>query len=489
MGARTGQDYKERLAASSPTIHIGGETITSDVPEHPAFRNVVNTYARLYDLQHEPELKDLMTYTSPTTGDPVGTSFMVPRTNDDLVKRREAMSVWARDANGMLGRTGDYMNSSLMALSEAGPWFSQMDRGFAANIKNYYEKVREEDLLLTHTLVPPRANRSQATQTGGELAARIVKEDDSGIVVHGARMLATIGPFSDEVLVFPSTILKGTPEDAPFSFAFAVSSDTPGLSFICRETMDHNRSHFDHPLGSRYEEMDAVVVFDNVRVPYERCFLIGNPELANGFYNDTSAVVHMTHQVTTRTTAKTEFLLGLITAMAETLGSDNFPHVQSDIADVAIAVETLHALVQRAEAGAELNEYGVMTPAWQPLNACRNWYPKHCQQFPEMIRRLGSSGLMALPTEADLDGLGANDIDTYLRSSTLSGGDRVKLFRLAWDVAISAFGGRQNLYEYFFFGDPVRMSGAFVKTLDNKPYQDRVWELLNRQDEKFPLLR
>jgi 4-hydroxyphenylacetate 3-monooxygenase len=483
MGARTGQQYKERLAATSPTIQIGGETVSRDIPSHPAFKNIVNTYARLYDLQHRPELKDVMTYTSPTTGDPVGTSFMVPRTKEDLVKRREAMAVWARDANGMLGRTGDYMNASLMALSEAGPWFAQADKGFGENIKKYYEKVREEDLLMTHTLIPPRANRSQTTQTGGELAARIVKEDDNGIVVRGARMLATIGPFSDELLVFPSTILKGTPEDEPFSFAFAISSDHPGLSYICRDTMDQNRSHFDHPLGSRYEEMDAVVVFDDVHVPYERCFMIGNPELANGFYNDTSAVVHMTHQVTTRTTAKTEFLLGLITCMAETLGSDGFPHVQADIADVAIAVETLHALVQSAEAGATLNEYGVMTPQWLPLNACRNWYPKYSQNFPEMIRRLGSSGLMALPTEADINGPAADDIDTYLRSSTLDGGDRVKLFRLAWDVAISAFGGRQNLYEYFFFGDPVKMSGAFVKTLDNTPYQDRVWELLNREDD------
>jgi 4-hydroxyphenylacetate 3-monooxygenase len=169
--------------------------------------------------------------------------------------------------------------------------------------------------------------------------------------------------------------------------------------------------------------------------------------------------------------------------MAETLGSDGFPHVQADMADVAIAVETLHALVQSAEAGATLNEYGVMTPQWLPLNACRNWYPKYSQNFPEMIRRLGSSGLMALPTEADINGPAADDIDTYLRSSTLDGGDRVKLFRLAWDVAISAFGGRQNLYEYFFFGDPVKMSGAFVKTLDNTPYQDRVWELLNREDD------
>ena len=254
MGARTGQDYIDRLGASNPTIEIHGETLTGPVPEHPAFRNVVNTYAQLYDLQHDPKLRDVMTYESPTTGDRVGRSFMAPRTEGDLVARRGMMKTWANHSMGMLGRSGDYLNSSLMALSEASDWFTQADPAFGANIKSYYEKVREEDLLTTHTLVPPQANRSQgaAQQKGGSLTAKIVKEDDNGIVVRGARLLATIGPISDELLVFPSTVLKGTPDDAPYSFAFAISSDTPGLKYICRESMDYGRSHFDHPLGSRF---------------------------------------------------------------------------------------------------------------------------------------------------------------------------------------------------------------------------------------------
>ena len=485
MGARTGQDYIDRLGASNPTIEIHGETLTGPVPEHPAFRNVVNTYAQLYDLQHDPKLRDVMTYESPTTGDRVGRSFMAPRTEGDLVARRGMMKTWANHSMGMLGRSGDYLNSSLMALSEASDWFTQADPAFGANIKSYYEKVREEDLLTTHTLVPPQANRSQgaAQQKGGSLTAKIVKEDDNGIVVRGARLLATIGPISDELLVFPSTVLKGTPDDAPYSFAFAISSDTPGLRYICRESMDYGRSHFDHPLGSRFEEMDAVVVFDDVHVPFERCFMIGHPEMCNSFYAETSAAVHMTHQVTTRTTAKTEYMLGLISCMTEAIGIEKFPHVQEDIAEVIVALEQLKAFVRAAEADAELNQWGVMTPAWEPLNACRNWYPKYYKRFPEILRKLGASGLMALPTEADVEGPAHDDIEAYLQSATLSGAERVRLFRLAWDSCISAFAGRQTLYEYYFFGDPVRMAGAFVSSYDREPYKQRVREFLARADE------
>ena len=485
MGARTGRDYLERLGELRTTVQIGGETLEGGIPDHPAFRNLTRTYARLYDLQHAPEHRDTMLFESPTTGDPVGTSFLVPRTHEDLAKRREAFKVWADDSLGTLGRTGDYLNSCLMALSEAGDWFAQADPAFAQNIRRYFEMVREQDLLTTHTLIPPQANRSQGAgqQMGGKLTAHIVREDDNGIVVRGARLLATIGPTADELLVFPSTVLKGNPEDAPYSFAFAINCDAPGLRFICRESMDHGRSHFDHPLGSRFEEMDAVVIFDDVHVPYERCFLLGEPQMCNAFYTETSAVVHMTHQVTTRTMAKTEYLLGLISCMTEAIGIEGFPHVQADIAEVIVALEQSRALVRAAEADAALNRFGVMTPDWAPLNANRNWYPRTYQRFPEILRKLGASGLMALPTEADVMGDARDDIEAYLQSATLSGTERVRLFRLAWDTCISAFAGRQTLYEYYFFGDPVRMAGAFVSSYDREPYKQRVRDFLARADE------
>jgi 4-hydroxyphenylacetate 3-monooxygenase len=342
--------------------------------------------------------------------------------------------------------------------------------------------VREEDLLCTHTLIPPQANRavSGSQQARGSLMAHVVAEDDSGIVVRGARMLATIGPFADELLVFPSTVLRGTDEDKPYSFAFAVPCDAPGLRFIAREPLDYGRSHFDHPLGSRFDEPDAVVVFDDVHVPYERCFTLGDPEACNGFYTATSALEHMTHQVVARTTAKTEYVLGLVSLLVEAIGIGQFQHVQADVAEVITTLETLRAFTRAAEADAAVNAYGVLTPAWAPLNAARNLYPKLYQRFPEILRKLGASGLMATPTEADVSGPAAADIDTYLQAATLPGAERVRLFRLVWDTCASAFAGRQALYEYYFFGDPVRMAGAYVAGYDRSPCTDRVREFLDR---------
>jgi len=211
--------------------------------------------------------------------------------------------------------------------------------------------------------------------------------------------------------------------------------------------------------------------------------MLDHPELCNSFYTETSAVVHMTHQVTARTTAKAEAFLGLLSLMTEAIGIEQFSHIQEDLAEVITIVGTLRGLVRAAEADATLNPNGVLTPAWEPLNTARNWFPRASQRLPEIVRKFGASGLMAVPTEGDIVGSAAGDIERYLQSAALAGPERVRLFRLAWDLSVSGFAGRQNLYEYYFFGDPVRMAGAILKATDREPYKARVRAFLDRVSE------
>jgi len=484
MGIRTGQQYLDKLNGMRTHVVIEGEVVREKVAEHPAFRNVAATYAKLFDMQHDKSHQQALTYQSPSTGDLVNASFLVPRTEEDLPRRRAAISTWAEASNGFLGRTGDYMNSALTALGTAETWFAQADPKFADNIRNYYEWARENDTLATHTLIPPQVNRSVSgsEQLGGQLSAHVVDERSDGIVVRGARMLATIAPIADELLVFPSTVLRGGPEDAPYSYAFAIPNDTPGLRYLCRTSLYNGGSIHDEPLASRYEEMDAVAIFDDVFVPNERIFMLGNPQLCNAFYTETGAGALMTHQVVTRTIAKSEFFLGLASELADSIGIDGFQHIQEDIAELIIDVEIGKALIRASEADAAPNEAGVMLPKWTTLNAARNWYPKIAQRFPQIIRKFSASGLMALPGEADVNSEARADIDLYLQGKTLTGPERVRLFKLAFDASISGFSGRQSLYEYFFFGDPVRMAGALVNTYDREPVRARLREFLHRQD-------
>jgi len=470
-------------------LWIEGERVADPV-EHPAFRNVVRSVAALYDMQHDPALRDEMTYVSPATGDRVGLSFLMPRTHDDLVRTRKMMKRWADYSGGFMGRAPDYLNRALVGFASAAAYCAENDARFGDNIRRYYEHVREHDLCLTHTLVNPQANRAvgPSQQADPYLAARIVEETQKGIVLRGARMLATL-PTSDEIMVFPSTLLKAGADDAPYAYAVAIPNDTPGLRFLCRESFDYGRSHADHPLGSRFEEMDAVVIFDDVRVPWERVFLLRDVEKCNRAFAVTGAVVQMAHQVVTKNVAKTEFILGVASLIVDAIAIEHYQHVHEKMAEIIINLETMRAFLRASEVEAQVNRWGVMQPAWPPLDAARNVYTRMYPRMVEILQQLGASGLMAIPSGRDVGGPQADVIQRYYQAARADAASRIKLFRLAWDIAISAFGSRQVLYERYFFGDPVRMAGAMFNAYDRRPYKERVREFLELAEQAAPSLK
>ncbi|MBI4279024.1 MAG: 4-hydroxyphenylacetate 3-monooxygenase, oxygenase component [Armatimonadetes bacterium] len=486
MAARTGVQFLEGLRRRPRDLWIDGQRVADPV-DHPAFRNIVRSIAALFDMQHEPALRDEMTYASPSSGERVGLSFLVPRTRDDLVRTRKMMKRWADYSGGFMGRTPDYLNRALVGYASAAEYCGENDPRFGENIQRYYEYVREHDLCLTHTLINPQANRSvgPARQADPFLAARIKEENSRGLVIRGARMLATL-PVSDEIMVFPSTLLKVGEEDAPYAWAVAIPNDTPGLRFLCRESFDYGRSHFDHPLGSRFEEMDAVVIFDDVLVPWDRVFLLRDVEKCNRAFAATGAVAHMAHQVVTKNVAKTEFLLGVASLIVDTIAIEPFQHVHEKVAEIIINLEAMRAFLYASEMEAQVNRWGALQPAWPPLDAARNVYTRMYPRMVEILQQLGASGFMAIPTEQDAQGPQGEAIRKYYQAARADAVDRIKLFRLAWDIAISAFGSRQVLYERFFFGDPVRMAGAMFNSYDRKPYMDRVREFLERAGRQAP---
>jgi 4-hydroxyphenylacetate 3-monooxygenase len=481
MAARSGQQVLEELKEHGPELWHRGERV-EDVTTHPAFKNAVASLAELYDLQWDrPEV---MLFDSPSSGDKVGRSHMIPRTTEDLESITRMMKVWASH-HGMMGRAPDYLNRAISAYAGGAEFLAHQGSQFADNIRSYHAHVRENDLCLTHTLITPQANRAVGTaqQADPYLAARIKEETDARIVLRGARMLATL-PMADEIMVFPSTLLKNQVEDAPYAFGLALSCDTPGLKFLCRETVDYGQSTYDHPLDARYEEMDAAVIFDNVFVPWERVFLYRDVELCNQAYSATGAIVNTAHQVVVKNTAKTEFILGLAALMSYTIGIEVFQHVQEKIAEIWVNLETMKALLRTAEVEAQLDEFGVMRPAWDPLDAARNLYPRLYPRMIEIIQQLGASGLVAAPTEADLRGPSAEEIKRFYQAARAEANERIPIFRLAWDTALSAFASRQVLYERFFFGDPVRMAGALLKAHDMTPYMDQIRSFLATAEQE-----
>jgi 4-hydroxyphenylacetate 3-monooxygenase len=483
MPARTGRQYINGLREQERQVWLGGERV-KDVTTHPGLAGGVRAIAALYDMQSDPKLHDEMTYTSPTTGDRVGLSFINPRTHQELEARRVMMMHWARSTCGMMGRSPDFMNVTLAAWGAASDYFARGRPEFGENIRRYYEYLRENDIVLTHSLINLQRSRNLSgtfnLQEG--TALRAVRETSRGLVVRGARVLATLGPLSDDIAVYSPRLGQHTEDHSPFAVAFSIPCGTPGLRFVCRDSFDLSRSHFDHPLGSRFEEMDCVVFFDDVEVPWDRVFLYGDVNLLNGAAYATHYSAHSAHQGAVKNLAKSEFVLGLALLMTETLGNKHLPLTEAYIGELMLTTTLARALIRAGEADAKLDEWGVMCPDSVTIESSRNLFMTAYPRMIEILQLLGSSSFMITPSEADFQGPLAGDIEQYLATDTTSARDRVRLFRLAWDVAGSSFGSRQVLYERFFASDPLTRARALAAIYPKNEAMQRVLDFLQRDD-------
>ncbi len=478
MGIRSGAEYLDGLI-DGREVWMGGERI-KDVTRHPGLYRGAKTLASFLDRQHDAAYQETVTYLD-QDGDRCATSFLIPKSKQDVKRRGAAFYEWAKWSHGLFGRTPDYKNSSVMAFAAAADYLGTGNTDYAQNMINFYDFVRKNDKVLTHTLVNPTFSHQMAQdgKYSDKVALHIVKETDAGIVVKGARLLATLGPHADEIEVFPATVLRASDDNYPFAFAFALPLATEGMRLICRDSYDHGKSTFDAPLSSRFEEMDAVVVFDNVLVPWERVFMYRDPAKCNQAFAQTNAVVHMMHQVAAGKLAKTEFVVGLMCAMAQATGKDKDINIKGQIAEAMWVAETIRALLFSAEEQAHEDQWGNYIPLRRPIDTQRNLYPRSYPKLIEAIQQMGSSSLMATPSEADFCSDLTPDIERYFQVANLNSRDRVALFRLAHDLAISAFGSRQVLYERFFFGPPNIMAMMYYDLYNKDDMIDRVTSVLN----------
>src|SRR6185503_9458201 len=485
MAARTGRQYLTGLKEQERQVWLGGERV-KDVTTHPGLAGGARAIAALYDMQSDPKFRDEMTYISPTTGDRVGLSFIIPRTREELEARRVMMLNWARTTCGMMGRSPDFMNVTLAAWAAAADYFARGRPEFGDNIRRYYEYIRENDIVLTHSLINLQRSRNITANFNLQegTALRAVRETSRGLVVRGARVLATLGPISDEIAVYSPRLGQHSESHSPFALAFAIPCGAPGVRFLCRDSFDLGRSHFDHPLGSRFEEMDSIVFFDDVEVPWDRVFLYGDVNLLNGAASGTHYSSHSSHQGAAKNLAKCEFVLGIALLMTEALGNKHLPHTEERIGELIMYTTLTRAIIRAGEADAKLDEWGVMCPDSVTIESTRNLFMTAYPKMIEILQLLGSSSFMITPSEADLKGPLGGHIEQYLATDNSSARDRIKLFRLAWDVAGSSFGSRQVLYERFFASDPLTRARALAAIYPKNEAMQRVLDFLQQDDRE-----
>lgn len=477
-GARTGEQYLDGLRSDEREIWLEGEKVT-DPSAHPKLEGAAQALARLFDLQHEDPETFLMD--SPDTGQPVNVTHIQPKTREDLERRRIASKRIADTTVGMMGRTPDYLNYTFACFAaRADVWARSGNEEGARNIVEYQKFMRDNDLSLTHTLINPQVDRSvaDADQAAGEVSLHKVEDTENGILVRGARMLATLAPFADELAVYPGSDLRL--QDGKYAICFSIPMSTPGLKFICRDSFSVQRDPWDYPLSTRFDEMDAVVIFDDVEIPRDRIFLAGDAKLHSEVITDSHWRAHIIHQAMTRAWSKLEFAFGLAHTLADLTGVNAFDHVQEKLGEIWSMEEMTRAGVIAAEAGSfQAEGSDDWVPDERSFVALRGLMPKWVPRTIELIQLIGGGGFMATPSKADFENEEIRPyIDKYFQGRSAGAEKRVRAFRLAWDFVGSSLGGRGELYERFYLSDSFRMTALAYLLADKKHPSELVEQFL-----------
>ncbi|AIC95704.1 MULTISPECIES: 4-hydroxyphenylacetate 3-hydroxylase family protein [Shouchella] len=475
MGIVTGAEYLKRMARLKSNVWMEGKRVECPLTDVEPFRSVLKAKGKLYDMVHDEQ------YASTLQGkdQKINFSYDIPRTKDDLVKRRKATQLWANETLGVLGRSPDYVNTMITVMAGAKKFFSEADPQFGENIDAIYKRAKEEDLTFTHTFVNPSISRKPFFPDGQgneqPIATKIIEETEEGIIVDGARLLATQGGMTDELLVIPSAAFI----DSDYLFGCTIPSDTEGLTFINRPPYK-KESTFDSPLSSQFEEGDAIVVFDHVLIPWNRVFLYRNEWLMNDLFMKTGMESFLLYQAINRQIVKTEWLLGIAQALVTTLDIERHQHIQGKLGEMIIALEAMVGFVYSSEAQAEVNDYGIMVPKLESLKACASYYQMTYPRLIEIIQLLGASHFIAAPSEKDFASSIAPYLERFVKGEYVSAYDKFQLIQLARDMTMTEFGTRQLLYERYFYGDPVRVLSSL-----NGLYSKKKEELQMRISDFF----
>lgn len=456
MAARTGKQFLEGLDDNRETW-IDGKKV--NVLTHPAFQGSLKGMAGYFDWQHK--YADDCLVTDSVTGETMSASLILPKNKEDLIARGKCFEQLAKYSNGMLGRTPDYCNVALTGyVSRVDAFIDGGHPQWAENLQNFYREVVEKDLSLTHTIIQPQPDKSKPDLDGinGEVAFKVVERRDDCIVVSGAKILATLGPFADELFVYPSApiISKGTADHA---LMFSIPVGTKGVIMVCRDHYEVDASVKNAPFSSRFDEQDAYVILDRVEVPLNRIFMDGDLE----FYNKTvidqlGRYGNITQQTATRAAVKLEFAYNLCMRMAQITNSEKRPEVMMMLGEIWSYSSLTRAAITAGFAGA--HDWGNEAYFFDdsPMRALIANMPQWMIRINEIIKIIGSHNLLATPTIDSYENPQMKDLlNKYMPSANGSeASERAQIFRIAWDFAGSALGGRVELYERYYLTSQPR---------------------------------
>jgi 4-hydroxyphenylacetate 3-monooxygenase len=448
----TGAEYLQSLR-DGREVYIYGERV-KDVTTHPAFRNSAATMAKLYDALHAEKTRPVLT--APTDTGSAGYThrfFRCARSREDLIAQRDAIAAWARITYGWMGRSPDYKAAFLNTLGANAAFYAP----FEANARAWHARAQEAVLYLNHALINPPIDRAKPAEQVKDVYVTIQKETDAGIIVSGAKVVATNSALTH--YNFLGQNMGQEINDPAMVVMFIAPMDTPGIKLVCRPSYEMQAaatgSPWDYPLTSRFDENDAIFIMDNVFIPWENVFIHRDTEKLKAFYPRSGFVNGFTLQGCTRLAVKLDFICGLLAKAVRATGTDSFRGVQTQLGEVIGWRNLFWGLSDAMCSMPDAWVNGAVLPNLRAGSAYRLFATEAYPAVRSIIEKVVASGLIYLPSHArDLKNPA---IDKYLQryvrgSNGIDYKSRIKTMKLLWDAVGSEFGARHELYEMNYAG-------------------------------------
>ncbi|QJD87578.1 4-hydroxyphenylacetate 3-hydroxylase family protein [Cohnella herbarum] len=461
-------------------VWVDNDRVT-DLPTHPAFSGTLGTISRLFDFLDDAKFRDHVGYPVNGRDKYAHSSFLVPYSAEDLAKRSNAFSYWAKETNGVMSRLSDYARSLVTGWYGSRKQLGKLESKLESKIAAYYEEARDKDLFLTTSLLDPQIDRSKGLddQRIAERYLHVVKETKEGIVLNGAKMIATGAPYTHDFLIF--SFNKLDVRHSKHAHALIVPAGSKGLHIVCRDSFAEAGVR-DYPLSARYDEMDAVLLFDEVLIPWERVLINGDADAVWKLRTHTPSNTLAFHQTVVRFVAKLEFVTGVAIAVADAIGVNGFLHVQEKLGELITQIDTMKALVIASEAQAKPDPVtGMWLPEASYIDTARSIGTKLYPRAIEILQQIGGGGFVQTPARmSQFEGPLSDLLNRYFEGVSLNAENKVRLFKLAWDLIGSPLGSRHELYERFYAGDPVRSFANQYIGSDKSALVDPIWKLLRQ---------
>ncbi len=449
---QTGAEYLASLS-DEREVFIYGERV-KDVTRHPAFRNTARMVARLYDALHDPARREkILLPTDTGSGGMTHAFFKAPKSLEETIAGRDAIAEWAKLTYGWLGRAPDYKAAFLATLGANADFYDP----YQANARHWYTFCQERVPFINHAIIHPPIDRDRPPNEVGDVCCHVEKETDAGIVVSGAKVVATGSVLTNYTFIAHHGLIPV--QDKKFAVVFMIPTNARGVKFICRTSYEMTStamgSPFDYPLSSRIDENDAVFILDKVLVPWENVFVYGDMDKANNFFPRTGFLPRFVVHGCTRLAVKLDFIAGLLLKAVEAAGTKDYRGVQANVGEVIAWRNLFWALSDAMVRNPKpwIGDY--LLPNMEPGNAYAIIATIAYTKIKYIIEQTVASGLIYLNSHArDFKNPEIRPyLDRYLRGSNgYKAEERVKLLKLLWDCLATEFGGRHELYEINYGG-------------------------------------